>query len=51
MNNFIKRYLNEIVGLAVMALLIVAFVDGQQIGKRSLHAEPASVGTAIASAD
>ena len=51
MNDFIKRYLNEIVGLAVMALLVVAFVDGQKIGKRLMNAEPASISTTIASAE
>ncbi|MEM6511706.1 MAG: hypothetical protein AAF660_01730 [Pseudomonadota bacterium] len=34
MKQFIKRYLNEIVGLAVLVMMVIAFVDGQLVSER-----------------
>ncbi len=34
MKQFVKRYLNEIVSLAVLVMMVVAFIDGQVMNEK-----------------
>ncbi len=48
MRQFIKRYLNEIVSLAVLVMMVIAFVDGQVLnGKAAAAKAPAATAIVV----
>ncbi len=47
MRQFIKRYLNEIVSLAVLVMMVIAFVDGQVLNDRAPSANAPSTATIV----
>ena len=47
MRQFIKRYLNEIVSLAVLVMMVIAFVDGQVLGDKAPGANAPGVSTIV----
>ena len=47
MRQFIKRYLNEIVSLAVLVMMVIAFVDGQIVNDRAPGASAPSASTIV----
>ena len=48
MRQFIKRYLNEIVSLAVLVMMVIAFVDGQIVNDRAHGATAPATATIAA---